>query len=199
MPRTAAKRAKSNSGDAATPTAQSTNKRRQVKIAEDADDVLAKCRMLRDSLRKKQMDSDLNDGFSDANDRDTGEFDDDDDDLYFDNDSTDEDVGEKERGYSSRKAKSTSQVLKKTQQIRLSELKKSVSAGIDPAAAQSAGEVAGEIVGKSIVEVVEMNSTEVMEGIENVAVMIARQVLDKQVRFGIASVISRHESLCVSF
>jgi len=180
MPRTAAKRAKSNSGNAATPTAQPTNKRRQVKLAEDADDVLAKCRMLRDSLRKKQMDSALNDGFSDDNDHDAGEFDDNDDDLDFDNHITDEDVGDEERGVSSGKAKLTSQGLKKTQQIRLSDLKKSVSTGIDAAAAQSASGVAGGIVGKSIVEVVEMNSTEVMEGIENVAVMIARQVLNKQ-------------------
>jgi len=180
MPRTAAKRAKSNSGNAATPTAQPTNKRRQVKLAEDADDVLAKCRMLRDSLRKKQMDSALNDRCSDDNDHDADEFDDDDDNLDFDNDSTYEDVGGEERGVSSGKAKLTSQGLKKTQQIRLSDLKKSVSTGIDAAAAQSASGVAGGIVGKSIVEVVEMNSTEVMEGIENVAVMIARQVLDKQ-------------------
>mmetsp|Transcript_22517 Transcript_22517/g.45302 ORF Transcript_22517/g.45302 Transcript_22517/m.45302 type:complete len:454 (+) Transcript_22517:2-1363(+) len=126
------------------------------------------------------MDSALNDRCSDDNDHDADEFDDDDDNLDFDNDSTYEDVGDEERGVSSGKAKLTSQGLKKTQQIRLSDLKKSVSTGIDAAAAQSASGVAGGIVGKSIVEVVEMNSTEVMEGIENVAVMIARQVLDKQ-------------------
>ena len=55
----------------------------------------------------------------------------------------------------------------KTQRISLAELKRATSGD------------AGEM--KTIVEVAEMNSTQVVEGIENVAVRIARQVLDKQV------------------
>lgn len=57
----------------------------------------------------------------------------------------------------------------KTQRISLVELKR---------AAVDDGE-GGEK--KTIVEVAEMNSTQVVEGIENVAVKIARQVLAKQV------------------
>ena len=52
----------------------------------------------------------------------------------------------------------------KTQQLSLAELKKK----------------AIETEGKAYLEVAEMNSTEVMEGIENVAMGIARQVLAKQ-------------------
>ena len=55
----------------------------------------------------------------------------------------------------------------KTQRISLAELKRATSGDV------------GEM--KTIVEVAEMNSTQVVEGIENVAVKIARQVLDKQV------------------
>ncbi len=185
MPRTAAKRPKSsedNVSTAAAPTTTGThqpiNKRRQVKLAEDADDVLAKCRMLRDSLRKKQMDSSSLEGFGDD---DVDEFENNDD-LEFDNDSSNEDAGDNERGNVSGKRKLKSPAPQKTQQIRLSELKKSVAAAMDSAAVASVSESAGGIFGKSIVEVVEMNSTEVMEGIENVAVRIVRQVLDKQVR-----------------
>ncbi|KAL7460587.1 hypothetical protein ACHAXS_001029 [Conticribra weissflogii] len=183
MPRTAAKRAKSSEDNvttAATPTTTATHqpisKRRQVKLAEDADDVLAKCRMLRDSLRKKQMDSSLLEDFSDD---DVDAFDNNDD-LEFDNDSSNEDYGGNEPGNVSGKRKLYSHAPQKTQQIRLSELKKSVAASIDSAAVASVGESSRGIFGKSIVEVVEMNSTEVMEGIENVAVRIVRQVLDKQ-------------------
>lgn len=56
----------------------------------------------------------------------------------------------------------------KTQRISLAELKRATAAG-------------GEDGKSTIVEVAEMNSTQVMEGIENVAVKIARQVLAKQV------------------
>ena len=55
----------------------------------------------------------------------------------------------------------------KTQRISLAESKRATSGDV------------GEM--KTIVEVAEMNSTQVVEGIENVAVKIARQVLDKQV------------------
>ncbi|KAL7505345.1 hypothetical protein ACHAXN_002851 [Cyclotella atomus] len=57
----------------------------------------------------------------------------------------------------------------KTQRISLAELK---------CASMDGGGVEGEK--KTIVEVAEMNSTQVVEGIENVAVKIARQVLAKQ-------------------
>ena len=53
----------------------------------------------------------------------------------------------------------------KTQRISLAELKRATDGGD----------------GKSFVEVAEMNSTQVVEGIENVAVKIAQQVLAKQV------------------
>lgn len=56
----------------------------------------------------------------------------------------------------------------KTQRISLAELKRATSDGGG---------------GQSIVEVAEMNSTQVVEGIENVAVKIAKQVLAKQVSF----------------
>ena len=57
----------------------------------------------------------------------------------------------------------------KTQRISLAELKRAT--------------VGDDGDKKTIVEVAEMSSTQVVEGIENVSVKIARQILAKQVRF----------------
>ena len=124
-------------------------KRRQVKVADDADQVLSKCRELRDALRRKS--SSLP----------TGESSDDDDEVWNTENNSD---GDDEKGGA--KTGGT-----KTKRIRLSELKRSSIS------------TASELDGKksTIVEVAEMNSTQVVEGIENVAVKIARQVLAKQV------------------
>lgn len=138
------------------------SKRRIVNLADDADEVLAQCRKLRDDLRRKTKQT--NDG--------------DDDDPSEDEWGPDDEHDGKGKGKGGGKKKKTSGAAAvktdvdaeegdskkaKTQQLSLSELK-SMSAG-------------GR---KSIVEVVEMNSTEVMEGIENVAVTIAHQVLARQ-------------------
>jgi hypothetical protein len=119
-----------------------------VKLADDADEVLAKCRSLRDALRMKAS-------------------------LTGDND---DDVSDDEWGIDEEEADAKKEAARKvdgskTQQIRLSDLKSGTTAD-----------------GKAIVEVVEMNTTQVMEGIENVAVKIAKQVLAKQVRWLLSDV-----------
>ncbi|KAL7535636.1 hypothetical protein ACHAXR_006627 [Thalassiosira sp. AJA248-18] len=130
------------------------SKRRLVKLADDADEVLAKCRELRDDLRRKQMDQSTG----------SDEGSDDEWDLAFG-----DDEGKKKGKMAAAAATKSDFDTKgdskkaKTQQLSLSEIKSKSSAE-----------------GKTIVEVVEMNSTEVIEGIENVAVAIAHQVLSKQ-------------------
>ena len=131
-----------------------------MKLADDADEVLAKCRSLRDSLRKKQLDASHGNFDIDVDDSD-GEWGVDDDDDLPD--------GNGKKG--SKRVVNTNE-SSKTQRVRLCDLKGTRSL----ASASSSAD------GKFIVEVVEMNSTEVMEGIENVAVNIAKQVLAKQVR-----------------
>lgn len=124
-------------------------KRRQVKLADDADQVLNKCRELRDTLRRKS--SSLPAGASS-----------DEDDAVWKMENNNDGDGEK----GGAKTGGT-----KTKRIRLSELKRASTSTVT------------ELDGKksTIVEVAEMNSTQVVEGIENVAVKIARQVLAKQV------------------
>ena len=140
-----------------------SSKRRVVNLADDADEVLAQCRKLRDALRKKQTKQ----AAAADDDEDTSE------DWGLDDDS----YSDKGKGKKKKKKKASGAAIKtdidaegdpkkaKTQQLSLSELKSMT---------KNAG---GR---KSIVEVVEMNSTEVMEGIENVAVTIAHQVLARQ-------------------
>ncbi len=140
--------------------------KRIVKIADDADLVLAQCRKLRDALRKKASNNHKSlaeavaatstGGDSDGND-DGGA----DDDWALD----DDDVVNKatNKAKPSTDGGSNNIIKAKTQQLSLSEVKSATSVG-----------------GKTILEVAEMNSTEVMEGIENVAVKIATQVLAKQ-------------------
>mmetsp|Transcript_17523 Transcript_17523/g.37907 ORF Transcript_17523/g.37907 Transcript_17523/m.37907 type:complete len:469 (-) Transcript_17523:1174-2580(-) len=115
-------------------------KKRVVKLADDADEVLAKCRSLRDALRMKASST------GDNND-----------------DVSDDEWGIDEEEADAKKEAARKVGGSKTQQIRLSDLKSGTTAD-----------------GKAIVEVVEMNTTQVMEGIENVAVKIAKQVLAKQ-------------------
>lgn len=151
--------ARAASASSTNPPFAAATKRRVVSLADDADAVLAKCRKLRDELRKKQALQNANND---------GDYDDDDDD---EDDSTDLEWGKKEKGKMTGKAKASATVddddtkKAKTQQLSLSELRNMTSANNGK---------------KTIVEVVEMNSTEVMEGIENVAVHIAHQVLAKQ-------------------
>ena len=149
----------SNSGPL--PSAESAKKKkpppskRIVKIADDADLVLAQCRKLRDALRKKAHDTSL-----------TVDTDNSDDEWALDDVVSKASKPKKQVVASTSKSSSStagSTAKAKTQQLSLSELKTATSTG-----------------GKTIVEVVEMNSTEVMEGIENVAVKIAQQVLAKQ-------------------
>ena len=153
--------AKAASASSTNPPFAAATKRRVVTLADDADVVLAKCRKLRDELRKKQALQNANNN---------GDYDDNDDDDDED-DSTDLEWGKKKKGKMTGKAKASATVddddtkKAKTQQLSLSELRNMTSANNGK---------------KTIVEVVEMNSTEVMEGIENVAVHIAHQVLAKQ-------------------
>lgn len=143
------------------PFGAAVTKRRIVPLAEDADVVLAKCRKLRDELRRKQALQVVKNG-------DDGE---DSSDLEWG-----VDYGSGKKGKGTKKGNGATAAATvadaevgtkktKTQQLSLSELRKMTSANNGK---------------KTIVEVVEMNSTEVMEGIENVAVHIAQQVLAKQ-------------------
>jgi len=144
------------------------SKRRIVNLADDADEVLAQCRKLRDDLRRNQTKQANDEGDEDPSEDEWGPGD----------DSHDGKIKGKGRGGGKKKKASGAAAVKtdvdaeegdskkaKTQQLSLSELK-------------SMSNAAGGR--KSIVEVVEMNSTEVMEGIENVAVTIAHQVLARQ-------------------
>lgn len=142
------------------------SKRRQVKVAADADEVLAKCRRLRDSLRMKAMRRSEDGRGSDS--------DDDDDDAWGFGSDSDDLAGTTKRRAASKASSAKSSDADptgggdarkklKTQQLSLAEVRKASADGK-----------------KQIVEVVEMSSTEVMEGIENVAVAAARQVLAKR-------------------
>jgi hypothetical protein len=137
------------------PFAAAVTKRRVVPLAEDADVVLAKCRKLRDELRRKQALQVV------KNDDDGEELSDLEWGMNYGSDS------DKGKGITAAATVADAEETKKTktQQLSLSELRKMTSANDGK---------------KTIVEVVEMNSTEVMEGIENVAVHIAQQVLAKQ-------------------
>jgi len=141
------------------PPSKPVSKRRVVKLADDADEVLAECRKLQDELRRKQIKKDA--GEEDSSDDEWG---------------LDDDFGIGKGGKKNGKTSIGAVAVKtdldtkgdfknktKTQQLSLSEVKSKTSAG-----------------GKTIVEVVEMNSTEVIEGIENVAMTVAHQVLAKQ-------------------
>ena len=136
------------------------SKRRIVKLADNADEVLAKCRQLRDELRKKQMKQDV------------PSSDDDDDEWGIDDDYSSKKkkssgIGSLKSDDTTKKSSGDTKSKTKTQQLSLAELNRKKGASNDDGK-------------QTIVEVVEMNSTEVMEGIENVAVKIAHQVLAKQ-------------------
>ena len=138
------------------------SKRRIVKIADDADEVLAKCHQLRDELRKKQMKQDAP----------SSDDDDDDDEWGMDDDHSSKKkkssgIGSLKSDDTTKKSSGDTKSTTKTQQLSLAELNRKKGASNDDGK-------------QTIVEVVEMNSTEVMEGIENVAVKIAHQVLAKQ-------------------
>jgi len=138
------------------------SKKRVVKLAKDADEVLAQCHKLRDELRRKQMKrQSMEAGITNSNvSSDDGEW-----------DMSSDDDKKKKKGASLKTDVTTTNTKSKTktQQLSLAELNSKRSASGD-----------NDDGKQTIVEVVEMNSTEVMEGIENVAIKIAHQVLNKQ-------------------
>ncbi len=130
-------------------------------LADDADEVLAQCRKLRDALRRKQTKQANDGGDEDPSEDEWGPD-------YDSHDSKGKGKGKRALDVAVKTdvdAEEGDLKKAKTQQLSLSELK-------------SMSNAAGGR--RSIVEVVEMNSTEVMEGIENVAVTIAHQVLARQ-------------------
>ncbi|KAL7550982.1 hypothetical protein ACHAWF_014201 [Thalassiosira exigua] len=147
----------SSSAAAASASLPSVSKRRHVKVADDADEVLAKCRTLRDALRRKHMEKegDLSSSSSD--------------DDEWDVSSDDEGGGKKKKKKKKKMAEEDAKAggggkrAAKTQRLSLAEVEAKTTAD-----------------GKAIVEVAEMNSTEVIEGIEGVAVRVAHQVLAKR-------------------
>lgn len=153
------------------------SKRKVVKIAADADEVLAQCHKLRDELRKKQMKRQSIESGKVNNKSDASSDEDE-----WGIESSDDDTKKKKTlkkgalktdGASTNKNKKGDAKSKpKTQQLSLAELNRKRSA-TDADADDAEGK-------QTIVEVVEMSSTEVMEGIENVAMKIAHQVLAKQ-------------------
>ena len=148
----------SSSSAAAAPV----SKKRIVKLAKDADEVLAQCHKLRDELRRKQMKrQSMEAGITNSDvSSDDGEW-----------DMSSDDDKKKKKGASLKTDVTTNNTKSKTktQQLSLAELNSKRSASGD-----------NDDGKQTIVEVVEMNSTEVMEGIENVAIKIAHQVLNKQ-------------------
>ena len=144
-------------------SAAPVSKKRVVKLAKDADEVLAQCHKLRDELRRKQMKrQSMEAGIKSNSDvsSDDGEWD----------MSSDDDKKKQKKDASLKTDVTTNTKSKtKTQQLSLAELNSKRSASGD-----------NDDGKQTIVEVVEMNSTEVMEGIENVAIKIAQQVLNKQ-------------------
>ncbi len=151
------------------------SKRRVVNLADDADLVLAQCRRLRDALRRKQA-------FHAADDDD--DYDYEDDEWGLDDDSRDGGGGGKKwkKKKTEKKKKSVGGAAVKTD---VDAEEGDAEGGANKTVMLSLSELKGTTnasgyVKKSIVEVVEMNSTEVMEGIENVAVTIATQVLARR-------------------
>jgi len=138
------------------------SKKRVVKLAKDADEVLAQCHKLRDELRRKHMKrQSMEAGITNSDvSSDDGEW-----------DMSSDDDKKKKKGASLKTDVTTTNTKSKTktQQLSLAELNSKRSASGD-----------NDDGKQTIVEVVEMNSTEVMEGIENVAMKIAHQVLNKQ-------------------
>lgn len=121
--------------------ATSATKKRVFKVADDVDEVLAKCRQLREQLRRKaKKQQDRNKRIADI------------DNLSDDSSTFDSDEEYKESDKKVKKEKA-----KTKPKISLDILK-----------------------GKSIVEVSEMSSTEVVEAIEAIAIRIANQVLIKK-------------------
>ena len=153
------------------------SKRKVVKIASDADEVLAQCHKLRDELRKKQMKRQSIES-GEVNNKSDASSDEDEWGIESSDDDTKKKKTLKKQGALKTDGASTNKNKKgdakskpKTQQLSLAELNRKRSATTD----------ADDAEGKqTIVEVVEMSSTEVMEGIENVAMKIAHQVLAKQ-------------------
>lgn len=122
-------------------SAASATKKRVFKVADDVDEVLAKCRQLREQIRqkaKKQQDRNKRIADIDHLSDDSSTFD------------SDEEYKESDKKVKKEKAKS----------------KPKISLDI--------------LKGKSIVEVSEMSSTEVVEAIEAIAIRIANQVLMKK-------------------
>eukprot|EP00581_Thalassiosira_minuscula_P018017 CAMPEP_0183732194 /NCGR_PEP_ID=MMETSP0737-20130205/37751_1 /TAXON_ID=385413 /ORGANISM="Thalassiosira miniscula, Strain CCMP1093" /LENGTH=500 /DNA_ID=CAMNT_0025965123 /DNA_START=10 /DNA_END=1512 /DNA_ORIENTATION=+ len=168
---------KSSSSSASSPAVTATvatklpsSKRRLVKLADDADEVLAKCRKLRDALRMKQMAefSSSDDEGEDGSSKSKGSEDDDEWGLDDDEDDDKKNIFTTKGPSPKKKAK--------TQSLSLSKLSGNKSNN----SKDNSKAVGEDVTKKTIVEVVEMNSTEVMEGIENVAVRVAHQVLAKQ-------------------
>ena len=150
-----------SSPSAAAASRQTVSKKRVVPLAEDADEVLAQCHKLRDELRRKHMKrQSMEAGNNSDVSSDDGEW-----------DMSSDDDKKKKKGASLKTDVTTNNTKSKTktQQLSLAELNSKLSATGD-----------NDDSKQTIVEVVEMNSTEVLEGIENVAVKIAHQVLNKQ-------------------
>mmetsp|Transcript_7060 Transcript_7060/g.12666 ORF Transcript_7060/g.12666 Transcript_7060/m.12666 type:complete len:479 (-) Transcript_7060:215-1651(-) len=113
-------------------TTRPVAKRKQVQLADDADLVLAKCRELRDDLRRQSAKKDDESDYADAS--------------------------------ASEEDETTLATLSSpNKKARVGETKPLAS-----------------LKSQKIVEVTEMNTTEVMEGIEHVAINIAKQVLGKR-------------------
>mmetsp|Transcript_29750 Transcript_29750/g.67935 ORF Transcript_29750/g.67935 Transcript_29750/m.67935 type:complete len:479 (+) Transcript_29750:63-1499(+) len=149
-PKRTKKTATRDGGPVGTPP---VSKRREVKLAEDSEEVLKKCRQLRDELRTRQQQQ--------TPPATGGDGESSDDDWGFDHD---QDKKRKSNGIPGKKIAADEPSKKaKTQQMSLAELERRST--VDK---------------KAFLEVTEMSSTEVMEGIENVAVKIAQQVLSKQ-------------------
>ena len=202
----------------ASPNDPPVSKRRIVNLAEDADEVLAQCRKLRDALRRRRSSTTAEeeearasasqrrreDGLDDLPSYLLSSDDDEWDPGRSSGDYNDDDDGggkkkaaKKKKGSASAEAdnddndpiSSTSTLMgykNKTQTMTLAQLKQLTNKAAAAAAEEEEEEDDdGDTTSKKqqqrrrpiVVEVVEMNTTEVMEGIENVAISIARQIM----------------------
>ena len=202
----------------ASPNDPPVSKRRIVNLAEDADEVLAQCRKLRDALRRRRSSTTAEeeearasasqrrreDGLDELPSYLLSSDDDEWDPGRSSGDYNDDDDGggkkkaaKEKKGSASAEAdnddndpiSSTSTLMgykNKTQTMTLAQLKQLTNKAAAAAAEEEEEEDDdGDTTSKKqqqrrrpiVVEVVEMNTTEVMEGIENVAISIARQIM----------------------
>jgi len=157
------------------PQSQGVRKRKEVKIAKDSQIVLAKCRALRDQMKKEVSNNANNNILNDTPNNSITKFGND----MINFESSDEDWSYKEgkatpkqnknKNLSTRKNQKKSQISNTTENLSTSK-QIFVPAGFSASTLDS-------LKDKQIVEVSEMNATNVANEIENIAIGLAQQII----------------------